>query len=78
VTIGHSAGFKSGSPKIGNNVSIQTNAVVVGGINIGDDVLIAPNSFVNFDVPNGSIVVGNPGQIILKEKASSKYIVYKL
>lgn len=31
---------------------------------IGDNVLIAPNAYVNFDVPSNSIVIGNPGKII--------------
>ncbi|TDD75938.1 serine acetyltransferase [Flavobacterium caseinilyticum] len=78
VTLGHAEGKQAGSPIIGNNVSIQTNAVVVGSVMIGNDVLIAPNAFVNFDVPDGAIVLGNPGSIILKEKASEKYIVYKI
>jgi serine O-acetyltransferase len=78
VTLGHAEGAKVGSPKIGNNVSIGPNAVVVGGVVIGDDVLIAPNAFVNFDVPNGAIVLGNPGKIIQKEKGSAKYIIYKI
>lgn len=30
---------------------------------IGDDVLIAPGAFVNFDVPSHSVVIGNPGRI---------------
>jgi serine O-acetyltransferase len=76
VTIGHSEGKRKGSPIIGNNVSIQPNAVIVGNINIGHDVLIAPNSFVNIDVPDGCIAIGNPAKIIEREKASSKYIVY--
>jgi serine O-acetyltransferase len=78
VTLGHSEGKQGGSPTIGNNVSIQTNAVVVGGVSIGNDVLIAPNAFVNFDVPDGAIVLGNPGKIIAKKRASEKYIIYKL
>lgn len=78
VTLGHAEGKQNGSPVIGDNVSIQTNAVVVGGVSIGNDVMIAPNAFVNFNVPDGAIVLGNPGKIILKEKASAKYIVYKV
>tara|TARA_R110000868_G_scaffold200988_2_gene448561 strand:- start:519 stop:1064 length:546 start_codon:yes stop_codon:yes gene_type:complete len=78
ATIGSAEGKLKGVPTIGDNVCIQPNATVVGGITIGDDVFIAPNAFVNFDVPNGAIVIGNPGQIINKEKASAKYIVYKL
>ena len=76
VTIGNAVGRMIGSPVIGNNVSIQPNAVVVGSVTIGNDVLIAPNAFVNFDVPQGAIVLGNPGQIILKEKASKDYLIF--
>lgn len=50
---------------------------LLGGVNIGNDVLIAPNAFVNFDVPNNSIVIGNPGQIIRRESSpTAKYMVY--
>lgn len=64
VTIGQiNSGKKKGCPTIGNNVWIGSNAVIVGKIAIGDDVLIAPNSYVNFDVPPHSIVIGSPGVI---------------
>jgi len=63
VTIGQiNRGKKTGCPKIGNNVWIGTGAVVVGKIVIGDNVLIAPNAYVNIDVPGNSIVVGNPAR----------------
>ena len=53
-TIGReNRGPRAGVPTIGNNVWIGINAVVVGKITIGDDVLIAPGSFVNRDVPLG-------------------------
>lgn len=65
VTIGReNRGSRKGAPTIGNRVWIGTNAVVVGKITIGDNVLIAPNAYVNFDVPSNSIVIGNPGKII--------------
>jgi serine O-acetyltransferase len=76
VTIGHSEGKMFGSPSIGDNVCILSNAIVVGGITVGDNSVIAPNSFVNFDVPDNAIVLGNPGKIILKDKPSAKYIVF--
>jgi serine O-acetyltransferase len=47
---------------------------VVGKIEIGNDVLIAPNTYVNFDVPSHSIVVGSPGIIIPREKATEGYV----
>lgn len=53
-------GKTKGVPVIGNEVWIGINAAIVGGITIGDDVLIAPNSFVNCDIPSHSVVFGNP------------------
>lgn len=60
------SGKRKGTPKIGDNVVVGINAFVGGGIKIGSHVFIAPNSFVNFDVPNHCIVFGNPG--IIKNK----------
>ena len=79
VTIGQeNRGKRKGAPIIGNEVWIGTNAVVVGKIKIGNDVLIAPNSYVNFDVPDHSIVIGNPGKIIHRENATEGYINNKV
>ena len=61
-------------PRIGDNVFLGTNSIVVGKIKIGNDVLIAPGAYVNFDVPDHSIVIGNPGRIIEKENAARGYI----
>ena len=75
VTIGmENRGTRKGTPCISDNCWIGTNAVVVGNVKIGSDVLIAPLSYVNFDVPDHSIVVGNPGRIIPKENATADYI----
>ncbi len=75
VTVGGSyRGQKKGVPVIGNLVWIGSNAVLVGNIRIGDNVLIAPNAYVNFDVPNNSIVIGNPATIIKNAQATSGYI----
>jgi serine O-acetyltransferase len=76
ATIGIShRGSKKGCPTLGNKVWVGANAVIVGNIQIGDDVLIAPLSYVNFDVPAHSIVIGNPGRIIPRENATEDYIV---
>lgn len=73
-TIGASGGKKPGAPTIGNFVYIGINSTILGGITIGDDVMIAPNTFVNEDIPPHSIVIGNPCKIIHKENATEKYI----
>ena len=77
VTIGRSrAGRRVGSPVLGDYVWIGTGAVIVGGIHIGSHVLIAPNAFVNFDVPDNSLVIGNPGKIVSKGNPTKDYINY--
>lgn len=79
VTIGQeNRGERMGAPKIGNEVWIGGNAVLVGKITIGNNVLIAPNSFVNKDIPNDSIVVGNPAKIIYDKDATAGYIQNKV
>jgi len=75
VTIGQTnRGDKQGVPEIGDDVWIGTNAVIVGGIKIGNNVLIAPNSYVTTDVPDNSIVVGNPVRMMISENATDGYI----
>lgn len=75
VTIGaENRGERKGAPTISDNCWIGTNAVIVGNIKIGEDVLIAPLTYVNFDVPSHSIVIGNPGRIIQKENATADYV----
>ena len=78
-TIGNiMTGKRKGSPTIGNCVSVGINATIVGGVTIGNDVFVAPNAFVNFDVPDHSVVIGNPGIIHHKENATEFYILNKV
>ena len=69
---------RKGAPRIGDEVWIGVNATVVGGIKVGSDVLIAPNSYVNCDVPDHSIVLGNPCRIIARDNATECYINRKI
>lgn len=74
--IGSASGKKEGIPVIGNNVFMGANSIIIGGVRIGDFVMIAPGSFINFDVPSNSIVIGNPGKIIPSNRPTDKYNVY--
>lgn len=75
VTIGQeNRGERKGAPVIGDQVWIGVNATIVGKIKIGNDVLIAPNAYVNCDVPDHSIVVGNPCTVISRANATDGYI----
>lgn len=48
--------------KIGHNVWIGANSIVMSGIKIGNGSIIGANSFVNSDVPAYSIVFGTPAK----------------
>lgn len=75
VTIGrNSVGKRRGVPIIGSRVRIGANATIIGNVHVGNDVLIAPNAFVNIDVPDHSVVVGNPCVIHHKENATRGYL----
>lgn len=75
VTIGQeNRGKRIGAPTIGDYVWIGVNSTIVGNVTIGNDVLIAPNTFVNCDVPPHSIVLGNPCIIKHCMNATDSYI----
>ena len=57
-------GKLKGVPTLGDNVWMGTGSIIIGKIQIGSNVLIAPNAFVNFSVPSNSTVIGNPARII--------------
>ncbi|WP_353939726.1 hypothetical protein [uncultured Bifidobacterium sp.] len=49
----------------------------MGGVKVGNDVMIAPGAFVNRDVPSHSVVIGNPCIIKHKDHATEGYINHK-
>lgn len=62
VTIGNN---KSGDrPIIGNNVTVNANAVVIGNISLGDNVIVGAGAVVTKSVPTNCVVVGNPAYIL--------------
>lgn len=67
VTIGYSD--KTHCPYIGDNVGIKAGAKVIGGVTIGDDVIIGANAVVVKDVPSHSIVAGVPARVIKTRKS---------
>ena len=74
VTIGVSGRETNrGVPIIGNNVYIGPNSVIAGKVIISDDVLIGACTFVNIDLPQGSVALGVPAKI-LSNNTSKGYI----
>lgn len=56
--------LSKGDLVIGKNVWIGDKATVLGGITIGDNVIVAANSVVTHDVPSNCMVAGCPARII--------------
>lgn len=59
-------------PIIGNNVLIGTGAKLIGGINIGNNVIVGANTFCDKDIPSNSVAIGNPLRIIKNQKIELK------
>lgn len=64
VTIGYN--HKLEAPIIGDNVEVCCGAKIIGGIRIGNNVVIGANSVVISDIPDNCIVAGVPAKLIRK------------
>jgi serine acetyltransferase len=65
VTIGSKrVGRNAGVARIGDDVVIFPNPVIVGAVSIGEGAVIAPGAVVIDDVPTGATAAGNPARII--------------
>ena len=62
---------KIGKVSIGNNVFIGANSTILPGVRIGNDVIIGANSVVTKNIPDDSVIVGNPAVFL---KHSSEYM----
>lgn len=55
-----------GKIKIGNNVFIGINSIILLNTSIGDNCIIGAGSVVRGQFPDDSVIVGNPAQVIMK------------
>jgi acetyltransferase-like isoleucine patch superfamily enzyme len=68
------AAYKSSNKtRIGNDVWVGKNAVILGGVTIGNGAIIAAGSIVTKDVPAYHIAAGVPAKVI-KQRFSGKVI----
>jgi putative colanic acid biosynthesis acetyltransferase WcaB len=67
VTIGHKKladGTFSKCPRLGNNVDVGANVCIIGDVTIGNNVIIGAGAVVIKNIPDNSVVVGNPARIL--------------
>lgn len=53
-----------GRIRIGNNVHIGWNSIIMPNVNIGSNVIIGIGSVVTHDIPSNSVAVGVPARVI--------------
>lgn len=58
--------------KIGRDVWVGANAVILGGVTIGDGAVVAAGAVVTKDVDSGAIVAGNPAKVLRKRAGKTE------
>lgn len=58
---------------IGKRCFIGSNAIIMAGVTIGDEVIVGSGAIVTKNVPSHSIVAGNPARIIREGIRTRKY-----
>lgn len=55
---------KGRAPVIGSRVRISPGAKIIGGVHIGDNVVVGANAVVVKDIPSNTVAVGVPARIL--------------
>lgn len=75
IGVGHSEAT-SGIPTVGDDVWVGTGSIISGAITIGNRVAIANGCILSRSVPDGCLVSGNPGRVILNEYDNRKLLCW--
>ncbi|WP_351011757.1 acyltransferase [Shewanella sp. S1-58-MNA-CIBAN-0166] len=59
--------------KIGKKCFIGANSLILPGVKIGDNSIVAAGSIVTKSIPNNCIVAGNPAKVIRENIKTKKY-----
>lgn len=69
---------KIGIVRIGNNVFIGANSIVLPNVRIGNNVVVGAGSIVSKDIPDNSVYAGNPAKFICTfEEYAEKHHSYQ-
>ena len=73
ITVGHpvndhemrAEGWEIAKPiSVGRNTWFGANVTVLPGVNIGEDCVVGANTLVTTDIPDRSLVLGQPGRVV--------------
>lgn len=67
----HIGVLKLGKVTIGNNVFIGAKSLILPNVHIGNNVVIGAGSVVSRNIPDNSVVAGNPARII---RSTTQYV----
>ncbi|TCV10504.1 acetyltransferase EpsM [Sphingobacterium alimentarium] len=56
----------AGNVKIGEGTHVGIGATIIQGLNVGRNCIIGAGAVIINDIPDNSVVVGNPGRVIKK------------
>ena len=66
----------SGKVKIGNNIDFGTNVVVLKGVTIGDNCVVAAGSIITKDIPANVVACGVPCRV-MREITEDDAVYYR-
>jgi serine O-acetyltransferase len=66
VTLGERYSPRGGKayPTVGDDVTLCTNSVVLGGVRIGDNAIVGAHSLVLTDIPSNVVAIGVPARCL--------------
>ena len=63
-----------GTIRIGNNVCIGLNAIILPNTQIGDNCIVGAGSVVKGKIPSNSVVIGNPAKVVMPLEVQKRLI----
>lgn len=64
-----------GKIKVGNNVFVGMNSIILPNVTIGNNVIIGAGAVVHRNIPSNSVVSGNPAKVITKASIIKRFVM---